>query len=139
MGGETDRTRWRGVRPVDGISGVWPALNTTRVNKGAGKYETGTTIIYTVPTGKILFIASAFMGSRLSANGLKYATFDVSNAGDVLQYYMYQHQYDIAGQQANGMSFIPALEAEADWKIRLRVVGTNIEAIAIFHGWLEDA
>lgn len=139
MAGESDQVRWRGVRPVEGIRGIWPARNATRVDESDDQHEEGTTKIYTVPADKKLFIASAFLGSRLSADGAAWCELKMYDSGDNLLYFIYTQLMDKAGQMATSQPFIPALEGAAGDYVLLTVPIAPLDARGIIHGWLEDA
>lgn len=139
MGGEPDQVRWRGVRPVEGISGIWPSRNAVRVAESAG--STGLTVanVYTVPANKNLFISQAFLTSRLSADANSYSILYVVDELNADVYTICVHQYSIAGQQSTQQGFIPALEAGADYEVRLYNYNANLHCDALIFGWLEDA
>lgn len=139
MGGENDRVLWRGVRPVQGISGIWPARNAERVNEDAG--STGLTIatVYTVPANKKLFINQAFLTSRLSADADTHAVFYVVDELNADVYTICIHRYIIAGQQSTQQVFSPALEAGPDYEVRIYNYDANARCEGLIFGWLEDA
>lgn len=138
MSGETNEVLWRGVRPVAGIRGVWPDVDAERIDKVGGQNGLGTTILYTVPAGKKLFISSAFISSTLSSSLEAHTNFFVRDAAQATKFYFYQLKYKYQGQQASGMSYTPALEALEDWEVCLYGSNAAIKATGIFHGWLED-
>lgn len=139
MTGETDKVLWRGVRPVLGIDGVWPERNSVRVYASEVQAEAGTVKLYTVPANKKLFIASAFLGSRLSADGAAWASLKVFDSGDNELFWIYCHLFDKAGQMATSQTFTPAQEASVGDYVLLTVPIAPLDARAIITGWLEDA
>lgn len=139
MAGETNEVNWRGVRPVSGIRGVWPARNSQRAITGGYQAGVGVTIIYTVPVGKLLFIASAYASSRNSAAAVAAGFSFVRNAADVYAYPLLYHYYTVAGQLSDSASFLPALEVPAGYDVVVQVTAAGIDARCNIFGWLEDA
>lgn len=122
-----------------GLRGIIPnPITTTRIYKWANALGDQTTIIYTVPMGKVLFITTASLASRESAAAVSACNISVRNDSDVDQYTLLAHFYDIAGHQVNGLNFIPALELAANWDVYIVSGHANIDARGIIHGWLED-
>ena len=139
MGGEPNQVLWRGVQPVAGIRGVWPARNSLRVNERASQEGIGSVIVYTVPSGKILFVSSLFCASRLAVDGSEYAIFAIRDTSDVTQIVLVYHYYDLKDQLVSSSQFTPALEALAGWDVYLESFDANLDVIGGFFGWLEDA
>lgn len=139
MSGEANQVKWRGVQPVSGIRGIWPAIDSDRINKAGYRTTAGTTIIYTVPAGKRLFVPNVTMTTRHTAAGTAYPNVIVRNVADVTEIEVIHHYYTVAGQDTTTQSFQPALEAEAGWDVCLRIHTANTVARAYFFGWLEDA
>ncbi|KKL15112.1 hypothetical protein LCGC14_2508880 [marine sediment metagenome] len=139
MQGETDQTRWRGVRPIAGIRGVWPAIDSTRVNKQAIQTGSGNSIVYTVPSGKILFISGCGLSTSLSSSAGVVAYCATRDDGDTTVDYLMFHQMEIAGQIATFQRYSPAIELLADWDMFVLTNGANIITRALIFGWLEDA
>ena len=139
MSGEANQVRWRGVRQIVGVDGVWPSANAVRVNATAVQAEGGIVTVYTVPADKKLFIASAFLGSRMSADGSAWSSLRLRDSGDNELYWIYVQLMDKAGQMATSQAFFPALEAAAGDYVYLHVPTAPIDARGIIHGWLEDA
>lgn len=139
MGGEADQVVWRGVRPVEGIRGIWPARNATRINKNASKFGIGTVLIYTVPAGKKLFISSSWMSIRLSVNVSCSASMGVNDDEAVHKYFMFYFMFDLAGQQADARNYTPALEAEPGDDVKMYNDNAGLDSRCGIHGWLEDA
>lgn len=139
MSGETDRVRWRGVRPVEGIRGIWPARNSVRVYEDASQSGIGTSIIYTVPAGKLFFLATLSFGSKLIATEGSYSYVAIRNVGDVIQSYISYHNYNIPWCFSNAFPFSPALEVEAGFDVVLYCHKNSTFARAFINGWLEDA
>lgn len=138
MGGETDQTRWQGVRPIYGIRGVWPAIDSLRIDKSGSQNGEGTKVIYSVPAGKKLFVSSAFLSTRVSAAATIYCNLMARDEADDIMFYLYQHKFDLAGQQASGMYFLPALELLEQWDISVYNNHADLDSFGLFHGWLED-
>lgn len=139
MPGEQNQVKWRGVRPIAGIDGIWPVADATRVNEDGLQSGAATALIYTVPASKKLFITSSFLSTALASNNPGNSKFFVRDAGDVLAYYISIHVCIIAGQIADGQSFSPGLEAAAGYDVCVSCSRADMDAWAFFFGWLEDA
>jgi len=139
MSGEADQVKWRGVRPIDGIRGIWPEQNATRINKSEDQTGIGTTIIYTVPAGQKLYISTAGLCSTQTVNEMGCGILEVRNEADVLQYYLVGHYYDFAGQFTNFVNHFPACEAQAGWDVTVRSYNAAMRARGFIYGWLESA
>ena len=139
MSGESNQVLWRGVRPVEGIRGVWPARNSTRVYESAFQEGVGTTIVYTVGAGKILFLASMFMCSRLTSNTLQAIKGIVRDAGDTETARLINQNFAFAGHQTSGMAYSPAVEALAGYDVCVICEHADATGRLIIAGWLEDA
>jgi len=139
MPGEPNEVNWRGVRPVSGIRGVWPARNSVRVNATGSLGAAGITIIYTVPVGKILFTSSVWLTSFRTIQRNDNAYLYVRNVADVEQYRMLQHGWAATGQQSSNLMFRPAVEASAGWDVCITISFDDGYVRAGIHGWLEDA
>lgn len=139
MGGEADQVLWRGVRPVQGISGIWPARNAVRVY--ASEYLTGALIktVYEVPADKKLFISSCWLSTRNAAAASYYALLTVYNTVPASIAELISHYYDSIGQQVTALSFFPAIEAAAGFKVRAYSSDANLDVGCSIFGWLEDA
>jgi len=138
MGGETDEVRWRGIRPVEGISGVWPARDATRVNVEAYEAAGGVQTVYTVPAGKKAYITSVHLASRQSGTAENRTVVQLFNDLDVAQYIFASHYFDVAGQLSTCNNYFPALEALAGWYIKITVVGAALDTRTFIRGWTED-
>jgi len=138
MGQEPDQIRWRGVQPVAGIRGVWPAIDAERVNESGYTSNANTTIIYTVPASKKLFIDGDLMTSLLTAVATVSGKMGVRDAGDVLVYWMQYHYYAAAGQTTVAMPHVPAIEAEAGYDVFVTSGHANMSVRGTIFGWLED-
>lgn len=138
MGGEKNEVLWRGVRPVNGISGVWPARNATRVNEWKVKEGDGLDILYTVAAGKKLFVASAWFATRLSADADARCSMFVRDVADDDAFVIVDHYYDIAGQQVCCPNYIPALEVAAGYDVCLYNNVAGLDSRGGIAGWLED-
>lgn len=139
MSGEADQVKWRGVRPVSGIRGIWPDVDAVRAHGRAYQAGIGTNIVYTVPSGKILFISTYFFASRLSVDGSYNGFIGARDTDDVVQFIMIYHFYDFKGQIATTAPFTPALEALAGWDVIVQSYNVNLDVNGGFFGWLEDA
>jgi len=139
MAGEPNEVVWRGVRPVSGIRGIWPARDSVRVSPQGSVFAVGVTIIYTVPAGKLLFISGVNLGTGLSADANVRAFVAVRNAADVFQYGLIYHRFVKAGQLNSFPFFSPALEASAGWDAYLNSDSANLSSTCYMFGWLEDA
>ena len=139
MSGETDQVRWRGVRPVAGIGGVWPAIGAERVNEHGTQLEGGTAVVYTVPGDKKFFLSSAILASRQNADADARVNALVRDAGDVTKFYLGAHVFTKAGQLSTSYNFFPALEIPAGYDVCVYCqLATQYGWYDIF-GWLEDA
>lgn len=138
MSGEPNQVLWRGVQPVSGIQGIWPAIDSVRVNESASRGGAGDVIIYTVPANKKLFISTINLSSR--NNVVQDSTHHVSvrNDSDVEQYKIVYHLHSIVTSFASNHSFLVALEASAGWDVVLTQTLDDTAARAFLFGWLED-
>lgn len=139
MSGEADQTKWRGVRPIAGIRGVWPDVDAVRVNERGSQGGVGVSVIYTVPSGKILFVSAFFFTSRLAVDGSREARFAIRDVSDIIQIGLVYHYYDLKGQLVSSSQFAPALEALAGWDVYLQSYNSASDIYGGFFGWLEDA
>jgi len=139
MSGETDQVRWRGVRPVEGISGIWPALNATRVHGAHYIAGVGTQVVYTVPANKKLYIANALITLKMTAAADAGGKFSVRDDGDVHKYHLLYVLQNTAGYQNVAFNLVPAAEAEAGWDVYVNSNAAVLTVFGMFHGWLEDA
>ena len=138
MGGEPDEVRWRGVRPVEGIRGVWPERNAARVDKIKLQSSAGGTNFYTVPAGKILFIYQAFLNSRLTVAAATAGWMVIRTGGDVDVFTISYHLYTIEGQMGDNHNYSPAVAIPAGYKVRVYSSSNDLHLYASFHGWLEE-
>lgn len=138
MSGETDQVRWRGVQPVDGIRGIWPARNSTRINMYASSSGTDVVLLYEIPAGKLLFLSSGFITTRHTAEAAEFGALQVRNAADAIQYSIISQRLYSVGQVTTPLSYYPALEVPAEWKVTIEGSSGAIEAFGAFFGWLED-
>ncbi len=138
MSDESDRVRWRGIRPVDGIEGIWPARNAVRIYKSKGLIGIGTEIIYTVPGSTKLFISASHLASRYSIDGLAFSTMLVRDGSDDLIDYLNRHYYAIKGHQVSDWNHFPAYEVPAGYDICLYSGEADHVSYAFISGWLED-
>jgi len=139
MGGEHDQQRWRGIQPVHGIRGLWPAIDSERVNATAAQSGAGTTIVYTVPANKILFIASMFMVSRNAIVQQCGMHAFIRNVADAEVARLCSNYFETAGQQTSPMQYFPAQEAAAGFDVCVLGDKASSAVRLIFGGWLEDA
>lgn len=139
MGGEPDQVRWRGVRPVEGIRGVWPARNATWIHAYGTRFAGGNYGLYVVPANKILFISSSFMSSTLSAAATEETGIRIRDTGLAVLRILHFHLLETAGQVQSPRYFSPAFECVATERVDLYVSGANTRVYGIIDGWLEDA
>lgn len=119
MGGEANQVQWRGVRPVEGISGIWPARDAVRVHAREPNEAEGTVIVYTVPAEKKMYLSNLILSGYQSEAEDTRATVAVRNVGDVIQYYAAEVRLGAAGQLNVPCHFVPALELDAGWDVVL--------------------
>lgn len=139
MSGESNQVVWRGVRPVEGIAGVWPARNALRINEWKTQGSAGLWDLYTVPANKKLFISAVVLSSRLNVAGDERCFIAVRDDSNVRQYIMLYHNYNVIDMINTTMTFFPALEALAAWDVYLDNGSDDINVYYACHGWLEDA
>lgn len=139
MSGEPNKVRWRGIRPIAGIRGVWPDIDAVRVHASNFISGVGETIIYTVPAGKKLFIANALQSSLETADAQALAWLAVRNDDNIFQYYISLHYFIVTGAFNTTFNFKVALEADAGWDVYVASGHANVATRGTFHGWLEDA
>ena len=139
MTGETNQVLWRGVRPVAGIQGVWPAIGATRIIVDGTESAGGTTLFYTVPGGKKLFISTSLLTSRLLVDEAHQCYVFVRDAGDVTKYFVNRQFCFKAGGQTTPVNYLPALEVPAGYDVCLASSHANLDAWSGIYGWLEDA
>lgn len=139
MGGETDQVRWRGIRPVNGIRGIWPAIDSVRVNVADDKTGTGVSILYTVPANKILFIASGFLTSRLAVDRTARSAMFIRDDNDVDKFPILYNIFDIAGQTTIPVQYKPALQIIQGWDVYLYNSAPEVDCRGAIFGWLEGA
>ncbi len=139
MSGESNKTVWRGVRPVEGIRGIWPARDSLRLNIVAQVSGVDTLTIYTVPAGKIGFISAVDVTSRLSSVAQTYLRVFVLDDEAALAYRVMFHYYDAIGQQTTPHQYSPALEGAAGYVWKIFTAHADLDATVVIHGWEEDA
>lgn len=139
MGGENNQVVWRGVQPVEGISGIWPSRNAVRVNERGLQSGSGNTIVYTVPANKKLYIGNHALHSRLAADASAYARLFVRDDADDFEYMIAYQLFDKAGQLECHQHYHVALEAEAGWDVVVGTESADIDAYGFIFGFLEDA
>ena len=139
MSGESNQVLWRGVRPVEGIRGVWPARNATRIAKEATQVGVGNAIVYTVPASKIFFMTSAGLSCYNSAGGGQSTGLGIRNGADVHQYYLVFHYFSAQSQHSGARPLFPAIEVPATYDVYVISSSANITAMGSALGWLEDA
>lgn len=139
MAGETNQVKWRGIRPVEGIRGVWPARNAERVHATDYQVAVAEKVLYTVPAGKILFISGVSVHGRRSAAGVGRSSFKVRDAADTDVYWIAAMYFSGIGHMNLGYPFTPALEAAAGYDVYAYLYDEDQYIRGIMHGWLEDA
>jgi len=127
------------VQPVEGIRGVWPEKNATRINKSDYISGVGSKVIYTVPAGCKLFVSTAGLSSVQTAVETGGGYMEARNAADVHQYYFLNHSYCQIDQMNTFVNFCPAVELEAGWKVLVAGNIPGIIARGLIWGWLESA
>lgn len=138
MAGEENQVKWRGVQPVSGIRGIWPSIDALRISKGAFRVGAGTTIVYTVPASKLLFISCASLTSRLTAVVACYTwaiTRDVLDATDV---HLLSAYFSIVDSKTVTLHYKPAIEVPAGYDVVIYVSNANLSTRVGIFGWLED-
>lgn len=138
MGGEANQLLWRGIRQIEGVRGVWPARNSTRFHNNTGRSIAGVSLVYTVPTGKILFLSTIGCSSRLSAAANVFCYIYINDAGASTIVRPIVHNYTVAGQMAESKYYCPAIEAPAGGTVRLYNSAANLHIEGLFSGWIED-
>ncbi len=139
MHGEENEVKWRGVRPINGIRGVWPARNAVRVHVDGVLSGIGTAIVYTVPVGKIFFMSNMAFTTRNSAASVTDPHITVRDDSDVQQYVLLMQYEQVIAASISAQSFMPAIEVLAGWDVCIIVTVGVGRGRAYLHGWLEDA
>lgn len=139
MSGESNQVKWRGVQPVSGIRGVWPAIDAVRIAEGTYQSGQGTVVVYTVPAGKILYISSAYLTSRLTAAVATYTWMITRNVADVTQVHMLSAYYSVVDAKTFAIPYVPALELPAGYDVAIYVHSATLSSRGGIFGWLEDA
>lgn len=139
MGVIDNELNWRGVRPVPGINGIWPAPSAIRISESDGIGGAGVKIIYTVPANKKLYLGSAFLSSYNDAAAVGNSNLYIRDDEDVFQYSIGKHHYFQAGQMATSFLFTPAMEALAGWDVCAKGLNAASYSYGGFSGWIEDA
>lgn len=139
MSGESNQVLWRGVRPVEGIRGVWPARNSVRIIKEAIQVGVGSAIAYTVPASKIFFITSAELSCYNSAGGGVETGLGIRDGGDVHLWFLMVHYFEAQSQHSGSHQFFPAIEVLAGYDVYVMSGGANVTSRGLAFGWLEDA
>jgi len=139
VAGEPNPVRWRGVQPVEGIRGIWPARNSTRIHEYGVVVGAGDGVIYTVPSGKIAFIASSQLSANNAAAASTIGRITVRDENDVNVYHIAMlAQGGAGGMEASG-SYLPALEVKAGYDVYVNSSHANLTLRGLIFGWLEDA
>lgn len=139
MSGEANQVNWRGVQPVAGIRGVWPAIDSVRVNSTVVQVDAGTTIAYTVPAGKILFLTEAVIAGVQAVVQAGLIDIHVRNVMDVLQYYVNVKYILVVDGFESRRNYFPALEVPAGFDVCITNNLDNITSFGFIYGWIEDA
>ncbi len=127
------------VAQQSGVSGIWPAPNSLRVQGNGVQSTSGTQIIYTVPANKKLYIYHAQTTIRTDADADVNGKMGVRDETDTFQYYVSFMYMIIKGQISIAQSFSPALEADAAWDVYLNTTHAQVAIRGLILGWLEDA
>lgn len=138
MGGEADQVRWRGVRPVEGIRGIWPARNAERFFANAARSISGISIVYTVPAAKTLFVSSLICASRLAVSANVHCYIYIADAVPNVICRAIFHYYSVQGQQTTAQRYVPAIEVPTGGTLRIYNSAGDLQIEGIFSGWLED-
>lgn len=109
-----------------------------RINKSNQTFGATSAEVYKVLTGNKLYIASAWLSSRLSADAVATANFVVYDNGDNLRYYIFQQWYDVAGHQIISNQYVPGLELLVGWYVNVGNDHANVDSRAGISGWIED-
>jgi len=123
---------------VAGIRGVWPAIDSVRVNLSDYLNGGGTKLVYTVAANKRLFISSCGVATLNEAVQNVYSYVRVRNVADVKVYDFILHYHSAIGPFFSNQMLIPALEIEAGWDIIIVNSLGNYKTRAFLFGWLED-
>lgn len=113
--------------------------NATRIYLSVLAQGVETILVYTVPTGKVLFVNSANLASRESAAAVATCRLFVRDAIDAFVYAILSHMYDLAGHQTSHQTYSPAIGVPAGYDICLVSSHANIDVYGDIFGWLEDA
>jgi len=113
-------------------------IDATRITKSASQSGAGTNVFYTVPAGKVLFIDSAWLGGRETADADSYFSLASRDTGDAFYLAFLTLGFTKAGQHSLSNQYIPALEFPAGYDVYLESGHANIKADAGFSGWLES-
>lgn len=138
MSGEANQVLWRGVQPVSGIRGVWPAIDSVRISETASADGAATAVIYTVPANKVCYISTCILNARMSAEGPAAVHVRVRNVADTDVFWIQELIFQAVDQGVVSASFFPALEAAAGFDIYVRGTSADGWARGTIHGWLED-
>ena len=122
---EANRARWVGIRPAHEGTQIW----------GLGVANNNTVAIYTVPAGRVLYLARAAL---LKYDNVSVASWlGVRDAGDVLVHYLCSLRYQ-ADQTVTSPSaeYFPPLEIPAGYDLAVySSVVTNV--YGSYFGWLQ--
>lgn len=138
MPGEENQLLWRGMRPVAGIRGVWPAIDSERIHTHSVRVVSGSIIVYTVPAGKKAFISNYALSVTNKVIQSGYGYMYVRNGASVFQYEFMIQYHEIVGAYVTTESFIPALEMSAGWEVILIQSENDMLTRGYVKGWLED-
>jgi len=133
-----DGTNSQLIHLSSGIKGIWPPEGTTRVHGHNIQAGSGTTIVYTVPASKKLYIHSVEISMRTSADGATSGRMGVRDSGDNFKYYVFYPQLIITGAISLSEHYSPALELLTGYDLYLMTAEANVTLRGLFHGWLED-
>ncbi len=139
MPGEENQVMWRGVQPVSGIRGIWPAIDSERMNLSHFLPATSTAILKTVAAGKLAFISSVSLTTKINTTSSSYAWVLVRDVVDATIITIITHYHRTPSQDSSMLPFRPAIEVPAGYDIFFQTGGGGIEARAGVYGWIEDA
>jgi len=138
MSGEANQVLWRGVQPVSGIRGIWPAIDSERVNEHGTKNGAGDVVIYEVPANKILFVSEIQHGVSLMTDQETYSMSEARSVAAGTEFLFSMQRFAKAGQLYCTSSYRPAKELTAGWEIIVTTGHDDLYTYFSFSGWLED-
>ena len=123
---EPNQVKWVGIRP---------AHNGTQILAKANA-DNGNTVVYTVPTGKTLYLVHIAVGIYTNVTGDWYVTIRDSSAVELI----YPHiGVNIANQPAEHAvaTYWPPIEMSAGYDVMVHSGATGLKVWCSIIGWLE--